>query len=76
MNGAPLSGSYLGPRGTDVSATRPSVDVQSVPRFTVVVVHEHAGIPLNRKKTQTEKPKAPNYYLNWWEVPVKEEPRR
>jgi hypothetical protein len=32
MNGAPLSGSYLGPHDKNVRATRPTVDVQSVPR--------------------------------------------
>jgi hypothetical protein len=50
MNGAPLSGSYLGPHGQYASATRPSVDVQSVPSFTAAPNHANAGIPFIKEK--------------------------
>jgi transposase len=49
-NGAPPSGSYLGPHRLRACATRPSVDVQSVPRFVATASSRHLPeIPSSRK---------------------------
>src|SRR4030095_15334004 len=50
MNGAPLSGSYLGPHAE--RATRPSVDVQSVPRLIAASDHAPPGIPFIKEENR------------------------
>ena len=52
-------------------ATRPSVDVQSVPSFTAASNQANAGIPLIKENSQNQETE--NRCLTVWEVPVKEE---
>ena len=52
-------------------ATRPSVDVQSVPSFTAASNQANAGIPFIKENSQNQETE--NRCLTVWEVPVKEE---
>ena len=51
-------------------ATRPSVDVQSVPSFTAASNQANAGIPFIKENSQNQETE--NRCLTVWEVPVKE----